>query len=555
MSTTADRRCARSPAARNPGAPHDALCLVGIDERVVEQPEAALVAQQPTRRLVDPLLGDPSGTHELDEHLGQLLAAELVATGLDDLDQPVLDAQLLDAPALRREDRAVRQRRVGHQPPVGADDAVEAVVPAQQPGDDVAVVAEADLLELGADRPAVVRHDLRGPGRERGLEHPQVVVEHAAGIHLILAVGKCGSSPSRCGPPPGKCLVMHATLSARARRPGSRVCTPRPAATARSASSPNVCMIRAQRGSVARSAIGCSATWIPTARYSRRAMSPNSRTACSSRSAPNPIGSGHCENPLAAHAAARFSVKLCRGSEEIVTGMPSRVARASVLQPVVPLRLLPRRGREVDVEVVEMPLGDALLGAVEQRAVLVHEDRRVEHQPGLLLERHLREQVLDPALDRARRHAADALTSCGRGSARRAAARPAASGRRAARRVHQPGGAVALVQLEQRLERLRLATISSHGSPRSATRAGHGRDRQVVGVDRVELVPAERRRHLRAGPGTHRPRAEDRLVGRVLVVVEEDAAAALLLPPGRGDQVGPAPFELRAAATAADRTW
>ena len=54
----------------------------------------------------------------------------------------------------------------------------------------------------------------------------------------------------------------------------------------------------------------------------------------------------------------------------------------------------------------------------------------------------------------------------------------------------------------------------------------------------------ERRRHLGAGPGPHRPRAEHRLVGGVLVEVDEHPRAPLLLPPRRGDQVGAAAFEL-----------
>ena len=60
----------------------------------------------------------------------------------------------------------------------------------------------------------------------------------------------------------------------------------------------------------------------------------------------------------------------------------------------------------------------------------------------------------------------------------------------------------------------------------------------------VELVPRERRRHLRARAGPHRPRAEHRLVRRVLVEVDEDPLAALFLPPRVGDQVGAAPREL-----------
>jgi hypothetical protein len=41
------------------------------------------------------------------------------------------------------------------------------------------------------------------------------------------------------------------------------------------------------------------------------------------------IGSGQWENPPADQLAPMFSTKLWRGSDEIVTGMPSRVASAS----------------------------------------------------------------------------------------------------------------------------------------------------------------------------------------------------------------------------------
>ncbi len=97
---------------------------------------------------------------------------------------------------------------------------------------------------------------------------------------------------------------------------------------ARSASSPKVCIERAQRGSVARSAIGWSATWIPTARYSCRAMSAKRRTSSASAVAPRPIGSGQCEKPPADQLAPSAS-KLWRGSDEIVTGMPRRVPAAT----------------------------------------------------------------------------------------------------------------------------------------------------------------------------------------------------------------------------------
>ena len=81
------RRPPLRPVARPRGTRRaaDALRGIGVDVRIVEQPEPELVAQQPARRLVDPLLGDPPVADELDEQLGQLLAAELVAAGLDDL--------------------------------------------------------------------------------------------------------------------------------------------------------------------------------------------------------------------------------------------------------------------------------------------------------------------------------------------------------------------------------------------------------------------------------------------------------------------------------------
>src|SRR4029453_12254379 len=72
----------------------------------------------------------------------------------------------------------------------------------------------------------------------------------------------------------------------------------------------------------------------------------------------------------------------------------------------------------------------------------------------------------------------------------------------------------------------------------------NARDRQLVRGERVDLVPRERSRNLGAGTRAYRPRAEDGLVRRVLVVVDEDAPAALLLPPRRGDQLGVAALEL-----------
>ena len=64
------------------------------------------------------------------------------------------------------------------------------------------------------------------------------------------------------------------------------------------------------------------------------------------------------------------------------------------------------------------------------------------------------------------------------------------------------------------------------------------------GCDRVELLPREGRRHLRAGARAYRPGAEDRLVRRVLVEVDEDTPPPFLLPPGACDELGPAALEL-----------
>ena len=61
---------------------------------------------------------------------------------------------------------------------------------------------------------------------------------------------------------------------------------------------------------------------MPTATYSCRAMSANSRTASASRSAARPSGSGHCENDFAVNETPAFSMNACRGSVEMVTGMP-----------------------------------------------------------------------------------------------------------------------------------------------------------------------------------------------------------------------------------------
>ena len=68
---------------------------------------------------------------------------------------------------------------------------------------------------------------------------------------------------------------------------------------------------------------------MPTAKYSRRTVSAQSRTSSASRSAPSPSGSGHREKKDVAHAVPAFWAPPWRGSVEIVTGMPCGVVSAS----------------------------------------------------------------------------------------------------------------------------------------------------------------------------------------------------------------------------------
>ena len=315
--------------ARNGGEPHDALGFVGIDVGIVEQPEAELVPQEAARRLVDSLLGDAPRVHELDEHLRQLLAAELVAAGLDDLDEPLLDAKLLDAPALRREHRPVRERCVGDEPPVGADDAVEAVALAQEAGDDIAVEAEADLLERCADGPSVVRHDLRRSGRERGFEDAHVVLEHAAGIHLILAVREV------------RVLAVELRAAAREvlRHAGDRL---RPELLALETADVRRDQARGELAVLAERVHDPRPPWFRReVRHRVERDVDADRAVLASRDVAELIGRhprrrarrsrsarAIARNPWPTTTAAKFSAKLCRGSDEIVTGIPRRVVFA-----------------------------------------------------------------------------------------------------------------------------------------------------------------------------------------------------------------------------------
>ena len=73
---------------------------------------------------------------------------------------------------------------------------------------------------------------------------------------------------------------------------------------------------------------------------------------------------------------------------------------------------------------------------------------------------------------------------------------------------------------------------------------GHGRQREVLGLEAVELVPAKRRRYGRVRTGADRVGGGDGAVARVLVVVDEDPLAPLLLPPRGRDELRGAPLDL-----------
>ena len=77
----------------------------------------------------------------------------------------------------------------------------------------------------------------------------------------------------------------------------------------KSASLPKLWNCRPQRGSVQRSICGCRAERMPTAQYSWRAISANSRIRSGSCSAPSPSGSGHSDIAPAANAAPTLAVK------------------------------------------------------------------------------------------------------------------------------------------------------------------------------------------------------------------------------------------------------
>ena len=145
---------------------------------------------------------------------------------------------------------------------------------------------------------------------------------------------------------------------------------------------------------------------MPTATYSCRAMSANSRTASASRSAASPRGSGHCENAVAVNETPAFSMKACRGSVETVTGMPCGVRSASSWRALCQRAAMRGSSRTWTLKWVRclsrttVLVADLLIaaGRLDQRAVGARLDDGLEHQPDLLLEGETAEEVVGPRL-------------------------------------------------------------------------------------------------------------------------------------------------------------
>ena len=85
------------------------------------------------------------------------------------------------------------------------------------------------------------------------------------------------------------------------------------------------------------------------------------------------------------------------------------------------------------------------------------------------------------------------------------------------------------------------SSMSACRSPISANRCGHREDGEVVGHAVVDLVPADRRRHAGLGHAPDRVGGGDRVVARVLVVVDEELRGVAVLAPPRRRDLSPGP--------------
>ena len=192
--------------------------------------------------------------------------------------------------------------------------------------------AEADLLVLGADRHAVVRHHLRRPGRDGGQERLQVVVEPAARIDLLTAVREVRVLAVLLRAAAGE-VLGHRGDRVRAEPVALEAADVGGDQSRRSGRRPRrrSCRCRAQRGSVARSICGCSATRMPTATYSCRAMSANCSHQRRRRRGPRGPGTpATAENAPARAAVPGFvAERVPRVGRHRHRDAEGRVARAS----------------------------------------------------------------------------------------------------------------------------------------------------------------------------------------------------------------------------------
>jgi len=176
-----------------------------VDERVVEQAKGELLREKPPHRHVQARLRDGAVVDQPDEQLGAHLATELVDPCLKRHADPLGSREMLDAPGTRRQRRA-EDVGIGDETPIGADDPREPELVAQQAGDDGPVEPEPDLLVLGADRHAGIICAV--PASIAARNGARCSSNRPPGYTCSRPYAKCGSSPSFCGPPPGKCLVI-----------------------------------------------------------------------------------------------------------------------------------------------------------------------------------------------------------------------------------------------------------------------------------------------------------------------------------------------------------
>lgn len=318
--------------------------------------------------------------------------------------------------------RAGEDRGVVDESPVGADDAVEAVALPQESGDDRLVEAEADLFVLGADGHAVVRHDLARAGLEGGLERLQVRLELAAGVDLLATVREV--------------RVLAVLLGAAARevlRHG------------RDGVGAELGALEAADvgGAHATGELGVFTEGLQRARPAGLGGEVDLRVQRHADADRRVLLAGDVAELLderlvadgcEAHGLGPHRERAGEHARERVVGIRvTRIGRdrhgdaeagrgRSLLQAVVPLGDELRRGRGLQhIEVVHETARDVVVGrrqpehvvALRERAVFTGGDHRLEEEPGLLFERHLREEDLDALGDGQVRVAVSQVESAG----------------------------------------------------------------------------------------------------------------------------------------------